>query len=254
MAPAGEHLSDLPHDGDAEEKISTMESTETSISAAEIEVGGPREESVVLIRESFFGPPPPPPAKDYETGHSSQQGKEVGASHFSEWGTERSDLSLVNTLGERLSTTTTTSDEITIHLTASTLGEESIDSMQRSVVMLHPLAMSPPSLALFPAISPVISQARIPQRPFRPSSLRLSSWARNGELTTSRIVRLDADRPGTSDSYSTQPHTGYTGSINGSQVKFGRGRFATTELVPRPSDDPQDPLVSATILYRRASH
>lgn len=26
-------------------------------------------------------------------------------------------------------------------------------------------------------------------------------------------------------------------------IKFGRGRFSTTELIPQPSDDPDDPLV-----------
>ncbi|KAF3766971.1 MFS general substrate transporter [Cryphonectria parasitica EP155] len=79
-----------------------------------------------------------------------------------------------------------------------------------------------------PASSPV--QAKI--------FLRIET---RGSLAES-IVRLDPDRPGTSGSYSTQPHTGITSTTKGTRIKYGRGKHATTELVPQPSDDPQDPL------------
>lgn len=98
--------------------------------------------------------------------------------------------------------------------------------------------------------APVVLQQvpSAPQRPARPLSLRLSSVPQKSGLTTSRVVVVDPDKQYTSDAYMTQPHTGYiTAAPLGSRIKYGRGKHATTELVPQPSDDAQDPLVSVSV-------
>lgn len=106
-------------------------------------------------------------------------------------------------------------------------------------------APEPVEVAKLPSPAPVLQISSVPQRPARPSSLRLSSVQQQSGLTTSRVIVIDSDKQYTSDSYMTQPHTGYiTAAPLGSRIKYGRGKHATTELVPQPSDDAQDPLVS----------
>lgn len=106
-------------------------------------------------------------------------------------------------------------------------------------------APEPVEVAELPSPAPVLQIPSAPQRPARPYSLRLSSIPEKSGLTTSRVIVIDSDKQYTSNSYMTQPHTGYiTAAPLGSRIKYGRGKYATTELVPQPSDDAQDPLVS----------
>lgn len=204
-------------------------------------------ESLVIPRESLFGPPPPVPAKDTRPNtqiYSADEPCELEAEPVlrrfdgsDEYHEEQASQRQRGSVLARQSSAT--SGEIKIALTTSTLKQK---TMQNTLFTLHPLAMSPPSPEL-------LSQQllRIPNRPARPPSLRLSTFPRRGGLTTSKVVVVDPDRPVTSDSYSTQPHTGYTSATKGNRIKYGRGRYATTELVPQPSDDPQDPLVGIRI-------
>lgn len=107
-------------------------------------------------------------------------------------------------------------------------------TMQQTI---HPLAPN----------TPIIRLPRKPKRPIRPTSLRLSGITRRGGLTTSRILVVDPVRQRGPDSgYWTQPHTGYIAAQKheDAPVKYGRGKHAMIELVPQPSDDPRDPLVS----------
>lgn len=119
---------------------------------------------------------------------------------------------------------------------------------------LHPLSMSPPSPGPTPmaaAAATTAARSETPTRPIRPVSLRLSSSVAQDTILNKVFVverPFTADsRPYTADSRLTQAQTVYTSTTmktSGSRIKYGKGRNATTELVPQPSDDPNDPLVS----------
>lgn len=137
------------------------------------------------------------------------------------------------------------SNEIKVALRVSTLDQERKKGLQPTMFTMHPLQLAPVSQT-----APILQMPRMPKRPARPLSLRLSAAPRRGGLTTSRVLVVDPDRQKTSDSYSTQPHTGYiTAAPKGAPIKYGRGKYAACELIPQPSDDPQDPLVSALLSH-----
>lgn len=141
---------------------------------------------------------------------------------------------------------TLVSSEKEVVLRASIPDQEPTKTMQPIMFKIHPLQLAPISPA-----PPIAQVPRMPQRPARPLSLRLSAIPRRGGLTTSRILVVDPDKQVTSEGYSTQPHTGYiTAAPKGAPIKYGRGKHAMTELIPQPSDDPQDPLVSAMLLQQ----
>lgn len=201
-------------------------------------------ESLVLPRESLYDRPPTPPPKDppkriQATPNVSRPGTSQTAPTQQEkpyqW--QQPVASEPANVDRRHSTAT--SGEIKISVTASMLSGQLAGKGPKPNPMfaMHPLAMSPPSP--IPSAIP-----KMPRRPARPASLRLSSSISNHTgLTSDKIVRVDSSRPGTSQSQSSQPHTGLTDTTRGFRTKYGRGKYATTELVPQPSDDGDDPLV-----------
>ncbi|KAJ4421307.1 hypothetical protein N0V82_003817 [Gnomoniopsis sp. IMI 355080] len=195
--------------------------------------------AMIIPRESTSGPPPPVPRKDTRPNTTIY---ELPAEQIGDWVQIRSEqldkkeheesqqLRLI--LQNMMESQEPTSGEIKIHFTASPVTSKSADkTLSDTMTTAHPLAMSP--------VPPPGTLPQVPDRPARPSTLRLSSLTRKKDLTTSRVVVLDPNKPEMTGSYQTQPHTGYTGS---SRTKYGRGRHAATELIPQPSDDPQDPL------------
>lgn len=254
MAHDGDDLRDLSYLANADVKLglvnrdstATRPKPDTRESAAESFA-----ESAVLPRESAYGPPPPVPAKDsiyikrkaedaegnsdVRTDDDSQQ-ESLDSSDLARW-------------------TSATSAAIPIGITASTLNifpttkpkETKIRETPPKGTMStpHPLGMSPPDQVTIPAPTK-------PARPSRPSSLRLSSLTRDGPLTTDRVVIVDSSRPSTSRSNRSQLKTSYTTyststTGKGGRIKYGRGKYATTELIPQPSDDPEDPLVKSNL-------
>lgn len=209
-------------------------------------------ESAVLPRESAYGPPPPVPAKDsiyikrkvdYAGDEGSRPGASQGKTDARAVEDEQQEESGDNIDLARW--TSATSAAIPIGITASTLNIFPTKTKDTTPTP-HPLGMSPPELTR-PA-SPQVS-IPAPTRPARPSSLRLSSLTRDGPLTTDRVVIVDSSRPSTARSNRSQLKTSYTTyststTGKGGRIKYGRGKYATTELIPQPSDDPDDPLVS----------
>lgn len=244
------YLSDLALALDVERKLAEPQPALTADSTQEADLRASMAESSVIPRESFFGPPPPVPAKDTRPNTRIPSEEELrgsksepARSRFSEWDDEHEEQEAG---GEsRLSSTrekrfTASSGDIPIALPAPTASR----TMQNTMFTVHPLAKVPMSPA-----APTPQRPRMPERPTRSFSLRLSASPRKDGLTTSRVVVMDSNGPFTSSSYSTQPHTGFTSASKDSRTQYGRGKYATTELVPQPSDDPQDPLVSVMMRY-----
>lgn len=214
-------------------------------------------ESVIIPRESTFGPPPLPPKDTRSSVQSDElsaqqardsmkrQSKESDDHQPKESQEPQAPQSTLNSMLERQNSTA--SGEIRIHFTPSTLEPFSAEkTLVNTMSTLHPLAMSPPS--------PMLLLPKMPQRPARPSSLRLSAFTRKRDLTTSRVVVLNTEKTETTGSYQTQPHTAYSAGGSG-RTKYGRGKHAATELIPQPSDDPQDPLVrKSRVLGHSQSH
>lgn len=244
----GDDLRDLSYLANADVKLGlsnrdsrpVQRKSDTRESAA-----GSFAESAVLPRESAYGPPPPVPAKDSiyvkrKTEDSEERGRKLDTKKDDDEQQQESGDS-----GDLTRWTSATSAAITIGITASTLNifpAKSKDTMPTP----HPLGMSPPEV-----IRPVSPQVSIPAptRPARPSSLRLSSLTRDGPLTTDRVVIIDSSRPSTARSQRSQLKTAFTTyststTGKGNRIKYGQGKYATTELIPQPSDDPDDPLVS----------
>lgn len=258
MAHDGDDLRDLSYLANADVKLGLNErdsmaakkKTDTRESSAESFA-----ESAVLPRESAYGPPPPVPAKDsiyvkrkventeVESGRpEASQGKlDVKTGDAYQETDDSNDLARW---------TSATSAAITIGITASTLNifpktKPKEIHLKDTMSTPHPLGMSPPDV-----VTPISEQVSVPAptRPARPSSLRLSSLTRDGPLTTDRVVVVDSSRPSTSRSQRSQLKTSYTTyststTGKGGRIKYGRGKYATTELIPQPSDDPEDPLV-----------
>lgn len=97
-------------------------------------------------------------------------------------------------------------------------------------------------------------QPERPERPQRPSSLRLSSLTRQGTLTSNKVITVGRtlSRPGTAGTQrSTATRTNSlkryswqtTSEGKSKSIKYGQGKHGTIELVPQPSDAPEDPLV-----------
>lgn len=203
-------------------------------------------ESSILPRESISGPPPPVPRKDTRPNTQiyelpAEQAGDAMQKKLEELDAQELQQSqkLRFVLSNMLESQNSATGEMKIYLEPSTSKPRSPEKKTpppTTMSTMHPLAMSPPM--------PILSMPKVPQRPARPSSLRLSSFTRKRDLTTNRVVVLNTDKPETGSLYQTQPHTGYHGS---SRTKYGRGKHATTELIPQPSDDPQDPLVRARL-------
>lgn len=214
---------------------------------------GSLAESLVIPRESFFDRPPTPPPKDppkaaQPTSLSKGPSETPGPpDNRSRPGTSKTipqkgpapSPAVTKPVDVDLRQSMANFGEIKIAATASILNGQGKGPIQSTMFTIHPLAMSPPSPV--PSAIP-----KMPRRPARPASLRLSSFSSRTGLTTDKIVRVDSSRPGTSYSQSSQPHTGITNTTMGLRTKYGRGKYATTELVPQPSDDGEDPLVSET--------
>lgn len=216
-------------------------------------------ESVIIPRESMFGPPPPVPPKD--TPRNSMAYEIRTSLPFELPTAPSSNPCLFETLGEKedcqqqemqrkdsswlVRQSSSTSSEIDMHLPMSPL--EALDMTTASTLApnLNTLMASPPS----PSSAGFPQMPKMSHRPGRPSSLPLAATLtvyRKERLRASVVVVLNPQRPcshrtGTANSYTTQPHTGYTAS---SRTKYGHGMNATTELIPQPSDDSRDPLVS----------
>lgn len=246
-----EYLSDLALALDVESKLAGPQPAVTRDSTQEVDLRSSTAESSVGPRESLPGPPPPVPAKDTQPisrihgEENLDRGKgNLPPSRFSEWDDKHHEQDadeqgkLGSTQDKR---TTATSGDIPIALTPEL---PAVRTMTNTLFTLHPLAKAPVSAA-----APIHQLPRMPQRPPRSKSLRLSAPSRKDGLTTTRVVVVDPDGPFTAGSYSTQPHTGLASLSNDGRTKYGRGRYATTELVPQPSDDPQDPLVSNVTWY-----
>lgn len=251
----------MAHDGDDLRDLSYLANADLKLGLADRDSVAPKQkpdtressaesfaESAVLPRESAYGPPPPVPAKDSiyvkrkvesTEGEGASQGK-LDLKKDDDYQQENGDSS------ELARWTSATSAAIPIGITASTLNIFPTTKPKGTMATPHPLGMSPPDLT-----TPIPEQVSIPAptRPARPSSLRLSSLTRDGPLTTDRVVIVDSSRPSTSRSQRSQLKTSYTTyststTGKGGRIKYGRGKYATTELIPQPSDDPEDPLVS----------
>lgn len=260
----------MAHDGDDLRDLSYLANADLKLGLTERDSVAPKQkpdtressaesfaESAVLPRESAYGPPPPVPAKDSIYVKRKVENTEGGSASA---GTSQGKLDVKtedenNDSSDLARWTSATSAAIPIGITASTLNifpttkpKETILPPKGTMSTPHPLGMSPPDLA-----SPIPEQVSIPAptRPARPSSLRLSSLTREGPLTTDRVVVVDSSRPSTSRSNRSQLKTSYTTyststTGKGGRIKYGRGKYATTELIPQPSDDPEDPLVRNT--------
>lgn len=184
--------------------------------------------SLVPFRESLFGPPPPPP-KD-----ALPQPQMISKLPFR-------NNQVRKTIDSQSSTVDSieTSAEIRIAMMLSISDETAkVETISRSSTpstpsTLNPLQMSPPSH--------IVPVTKTPRRPSRTASLRLSSLTRKEALTSDKVVVLDPSRP--SYSHSIRSHTRDSITSQGNRIKYGRGKYATTELVPRPSDNAEDPLV-----------
>lgn len=199
-------------------------------------------ESLVLPRESIFDRPPTPPPKDPPKSiQNTPNISRPGTSQTVSQNAKPQEPVASKPVDVDLRQSTATSGEIKIAATVSILSAHGKGPRQNPMLTMHPLAMSPPS--------PVpLAVPKMPRRPARPASLRLSSSiSSHTGLTSDKIVRVDSSRPGTSQSQSSQPHTGLTDTTRGLRTKYGRGKYATTELVPQPSDDGEDPLVSSPL-------
>jgi hypothetical protein len=261
MAHDGDDLRDLSYLANADVKLGLADTDSTSVRLKPDtrESAAPSfAESAVLPRESAYGPPPPVPAKDsiyikrkleVTDGQPAIPGGTGQAKLDAEAGDDgqHDDPDSV----DLARWTSATSAAIPIGITASTLNlfpmtkpkDTKTKEMtpKETVPTPDPLGMSPPDQISIPAPTK-------PARPSRPSSLRLSSLTRDGPLTTDRVVIVDSSRPSTSRSNRSQLKTSYTTyststTGKGNRIKYGRGKYATTELIPQPSDDPEDPLV-----------
>lgn len=257
MAHDGDDLRDLSYLANADVKLGLTERDSVALKQKPDTRESSAEsfaESAVLPRESAYGPPPPVPAKDSiyikrkvddTEGGSTSPGASKGSPDVK---TEDDDQKENRETIDLARWTSATSAAIPIGITASTLNIfPSMKPKQITMSTPHPLGMSPPDLT-----TPNPEQISIPAptRPARPSSLRLSSLTRDGPLTTDRVVIVDSSRPSTSRSQRSQLKTSYTTyststTGKGGRIKYGRGKHATTELIPQPSDDPEDPLVRA---------
>jgi len=78
-----------------------------------------------------------------------------------------------------------------------------------------------------------------PTPPFRPQApLRMNPPTRPGTAGTSRPTGSTKRQSWSSVASSRRP------------IKYGQGKFRNVELVPQPSDDPDDPLVSQICPFR----
>lgn len=259
----------MAHDGDDLRDLSYLANADVKLGLAERDSIAPKQkpdtressagsfaESAVLPRESAYGPPPPVPAKDSiyvkrKVENTEGERASPGASQGKLDVKTDDDYQQDNGDSSELARwTSATSAAIPIGITASTLNifptTKPKETIKDTMSTPHPLGMSPPDLT-----TPIPEQVSIPAptRPARPSSLRLSSLTRDGPLTTDRVVIVDSSRPSTSRSQRSQLKTSYTTyststTGKGGRIKYGRGKYATTELIPQPSDDPEDPLVS----------
>lgn len=208
-------------------------------------------ESAILPRESIFDPPPPVPPKDTRPNTQiyelSAEPLEASIEVVLDIPATKTDEEPQRPQNARLSAlarqNSSKSGEIQIRLPLPTSPSQHKSKKSAIKSNLHPLMISPPS----PVPAQVLQMLNVPQRPARSPSTRLSSTlTRKKDLTTSKILVLDFDRPETADSYQTNPHTRYNSA---SRIKYGRGKHAATELVPQPSDDPRDPLVSGNFTH-----
>lgn len=255
----------MAHDGDDLRDLSYLANADVKLGLADRDSIAPRPkpdtresaaesfaESAVLPRESAYGPPPPVPAKDSiyikrkaedTEGQAGSQGSSQGKLDAN----AENDSQQENLGSSDLARwTSATSAAIPIGITASTLNifpttKPKETKPKEAIPAPHPLGMSPPDQISIPAPTK-------PSRPSRPSSLRLSSLTRDGPLTTDRVVIVDSSRPSTSRSNRSQLKTSYTTysastTGKGGRIKYGRGKYANIELIPQPSDDPEDPLV-----------
>lgn len=214
-------------------------------------------ESAIIPRESFFGPPPPVPSKDtrpntqiYELSAEPTEASIRVSINVPVDKTHEEPQKSCKIQPSALATqqTSSRSDEVQIRLPSPTFNPQNSPKKPSIRYKLHPLMLSPPS----PVPAQALQMLEIPQRPARSDSLRLpSSLARKRDLTTSVVLVLGPERPETAKSYQTQPHTRYNAS---SRIKYARGKHATTELVPQPSDDPRDPLVSVESTISQHCH
>lgn len=210
-------------------------------------------ESMILPRASLFDRPPTPPPKDppkdtqlrtptvpVEGTKQTNESSGPGESKRILQGDKVQQQAVSKPVDVDLRQSTAIWGKNKIATTGSTLGGKEKGGKQIPTFRIHPLAMSPPS----PAPSAV---TKMPRRPARPASLRLSSFSSRIGLTMDNIVRVDTSRPGTSRSQVSKLHTGVTNTTRGTRIKHGHGKYATTELVPQPSDDPEDPLVRESL-------
>ncbi|KAK4125609.1 MFS general substrate transporter [Parathielavia appendiculata] len=103
---------------------------------------------------------------------------------------------------------------------------------------LPPNRPLPPRPAMKPADSPKLSQPARPP-PLKPQApLGMNPPTRPGTATSSQVSGSTALRfPGSSKRLSWT-------SITRRPIKYGQGRYGRVELVPQPSDNPDDPLLT----------
>lgn len=190
--------------------------------------------STAGLIESF--PPPPPPAK--EPHHMMAKKKPSQSSLNSTSPTEPPNRPLpprpVSKLGGGSSRSTTNASGFT------------------TITPLPPPSMPPPSVP--PPSVPA------PNRPPPPKPLPLSvrpqvplgmnpptrpGTSTTAKTTTSSATAIELPPVSTTDS---KPRMSWTSTAASSlnvprRIKYGQGKYSSVELVPQPSDDPDDPLV-----------
>ena len=71
------------------------------------------------------------------------------------------------------------------------------------------------------------------------------------KLPMSKTTDRPPPRPLSKDDYrpltASSKRLSLTSWVSKRSIKYGKGRFARVELIPQPSDDPEDPLVSCTL-------
>ncbi|KAI3397396.1 hypothetical protein diail_10847 [Diaporthe ilicicola] len=206
----------MDHDGDDLRDLSYLANADVKLGQTQRDSKAPQKnpgaressaesfaESAVLPRESAYGPPPPVPAKD---------------SIYIKRKTEDSEDGNSLAASQRKMGVTTDDDE----------QQESRDTVD---------------LARWTSATNVTAgddETGITSS-FDPSANE------TGKAIFVTVVIVDSSRPSTARSNRSQLKTAYTTYSSsttgkGNRIKYGGGKYATTELIPQPSDDPDDPL------------
>lgn len=274
-------MADLAYLVDADERLSRPELDLAAAAAAaathqddakSVDMRVSMPESLVIPRDlSMYGPPPPVPRKDTRPNTRIYTADEIRAMQKAELAAtvqrqqenkKKDDEHETPVAARREIPSVAESWDIKIAMPAAVVPAQHATDLrsmpakaQPSTVTMqafNPLLMSPPSPAPDAAPRP---RSETPSRPARPTSLRLPSEPPPEDKILNKVFKVERPfitvepRPYTADSRSTRAQTVYTSTTiktaaSSRVVKYGRGKNATTELIPQPTDEPNDPLVS----------